>query len=83
MNAAYTTIENKLNEVQSYVNIWLQYQALWDMEANTVYNKLGNDLVKWQQLLGEIKRARTTFDNSNTWKNFGPIVIDYGQVGID
>ena len=58
----------------------LQYQALWDMEANTVHAKLGNDLNKWQQLLGEIKRARTTFDNSNTQKDFGPIIIDYGQV---
>ena len=35
---------------------------------------------KWQQLLGEIKRARTTFDNSSTQKGFGPIIIDYAQV---
>eukprot|EP01114_Cavostelium_apophysatum_P023031 TRINITY_DN854_c0_g1_i2.p1 TRINITY_DN854_c0_g1~~TRINITY_DN854_c0_g1_i2.p1 ORF type:complete len:4577 (-),score=1545.65 TRINITY_DN854_c0_g1_i2:38-13768(-) len=80
LEKAYSTIETKLEEVQSYVNIWLQYQALWDMEANAVYSRLGSDLVKWQQLLGEIKRARTTFDNSDTQKNFGPIVIDYGQV---
>ena len=50
------------------------------MESNTLYSKLGNDLNKWQQLLGEIKRARTTFDNSSTQKGFGPIIIDYAQV---
>lgn len=50
------------------------------METNTVYTQLGDDLIKWQQLLSEIKRARSTFDNSETKKNFGPIVIDYGQV---
>jgi dynein heavy chain 1 len=50
------------------------------MESNTLYSKLGNDLNKWQQLLGEIKRARTTFDNSSTQKSFGPIIIDYAQV---
>lgn len=129
LEKAYTTIQSRLDEVQRYVDIWLQYQALWDMEATTIYNKLGTDLNKWQQLLGkksfsvtgrevycvlgcfrvlllevfvtcalwcgmvgrlclsffspstaEIKRARTTFDNSNTRKIFGPIVIDYALV---
>lgn len=32
------------------------------------------------QLLGQIKRSRTTFDNSQTEKKFGPLVIDYAQV---
>lgn len=80
LETAYNTIESKLQEVQQYVNIWLQYQALWDMESHTLYSKLGNDLSKWQQLLGEIKRSRTTFDNSSSSKNFGPIIIDYAQV---
>jgi dynein heavy chain 1 len=80
LQKAYSTIESKLEEVQKYVVIWLQYQALWDMEANTLYSQLGTDLNKWQQLLGEIKRARTTFDNSATRKSFGPIIIDYAQV---
>lgn len=94
---AYAAIEVKLDEVRKYVGIWLQYQALWDMEASTIYSKLGDDLNKWQmvfsrllyiglfahfvfQLLGQIKRARTTFDNSQTDKKFGPLVIDYAQV---
>lgn len=80
LQSGYGVLETKLKEVQQYVNIWFQYQALWDMEASTLYSHLGNDLNKWQLLLGEIKRSRTTFDNSSTRKSFGPITIDYGQV---
>lgn len=80
LNSGYAVLEAKLKEVQQYVNIWFQYQALWDMEASTLYSQLGNDLNKWQLLLGEIKRSRTTFDNSSTRKSFGPITIDYAQV---
>jgi hypothetical protein len=32
------------------------------------------------QLLEEIKRSRKTFDNSDSEKNFGAVVIQYGQV---
>lgn len=38
------------------------------------------DCLTLYQLLGQIKRARTTFDNSQTEKKFGSLVIDYGQV---
>jgi dynein heavy chain 1 len=80
LESAFTIIEKKLKEVRDYVQIWLQYQSLWDMEPSTVYSRLGDDLTKWQRLLHEIKRSRTTFDNTDTKKDFGPIVIRYGQV---
>ncbi|EFA77050.1 cytoplasmic dynein heavy chain [Heterostelium album PN500] len=80
LETAYQTIQSKLDEVQKYVQIWLQYQALWDMESSFVYSKLGDDLNRWQQLLSQIKKSRSTFDNSSTQKEFGPLVIDYGQV---
>lgn len=48
LKRAYTAIEAKLAEVTKYVQIWLQYQSLWDMEASSIYNKLGDDLRKWQ-----------------------------------
>ncbi|EGG19081.1 cytoplasmic dynein heavy chain [Cavenderia fasciculata] len=80
LDKAYATIQSKLDEVHRYVQIWLQYQALWDMESSYVYNKLGDDLSRWQNLLGQIKKSRTTFDNSDTDKAFGPLIIDYAQV---
>lgn len=60
--------------------MWLQYQCLWDMQAENIYNRLGEDLTKWQALLVQIRKARGTFDNAETRKEFGPVVIDYGKV---
>lgn len=62
------------------VQVWLQYQCLWDMQAENIYNRLGEDLTKWQALLVQIRKARGTFDNAETRKEFGPVVIDYGKV---
>jgi hypothetical protein len=42
--------------------------------------RLGDSLTHWQQLLTEIKKARSTFDTSDTQKSFGVCVIDYEQV---
>ena len=52
---AYSAIESVLKEVQEYVKVWLQYQSLWDMQSHNVYDKLGDDLNKWMQLLTEIR----------------------------
>ncbi|CAI2172645.1 16667_t:CDS:10, partial [Funneliformis geosporum] len=79
LEKAYDVIEAKLKEVSEYVNVWFQFQSLWDLEANNVYAILGDDLLKWQQILTEIKKSRNTFDNSDTSRSFGPIEIDYQQ----
>ncbi|KAI9173154.1 dynein heavy chain [Blastocladiella emersonii ATCC 22665] len=80
LRAVYSIIEAKMAQVEAYVEVWLQYQSLWDLEPSTVYEALGDDLAKWQGILLEIKKARGTFDVSDTAKLFGPIVIDYEQV---
>lgn len=68
------------NSVLLHLQVWLQYQCLWDMQAENIYNRLGEDLNKWQALLVQIRKARGTFDNAETKKEFGPVVIDYGKV---
>jgi hypothetical protein len=52
------------------------------MQAENIYNRLGEDLNKWQALLVQIRKARGTFDNAETKKEFGPVVIDYGKVSL-
>ncbi|KAJ3351758.1 hypothetical protein GGF32_004086 [Allomyces javanicus] len=76
----YAIVEQKMLQVEEYVEVWLQYQSLWDLEPSTVYEALGDDLQKWQSILLEIKKARATFDVSDTAKSFGPVVVDYEQV---
>lgn len=35
---------------------------------------------RWDRLIQDMKRSRTTFDNSDTARFFGPIVVEYGTV---
>ncbi|KIJ38518.1 hypothetical protein M422DRAFT_258888, partial [Sphaerobolus stellatus SS14] len=76
----FTLIESKVQQLKEYVAKWLQFQSLWDLEAEYVFNRLGEDLKLWQQLLTEIKRTRSTFDTSETQKSLGVCIIDYEQV---
>ncbi|KAI5123732.1 hypothetical protein M0805_000325 [Coniferiporia weirii] len=76
----FVLIENKVQQLKEYVAKWLQFQSLWDLEAEYVFNRLGDSLSHWQQLLTEIKKARSTFDTSETQRSFGACVIDYEQV---
>ncbi|KAH9920337.1 cytoplasmic dynein heavy chain 1 [Fomitopsis serialis] len=76
----FLLIEQKVQQLREYVAKWLQFQSLWDLEAEYVFSRLGDSLANWQQLLTEIKKARSTFDTSETQKSFGVCVIDYEQV---
>ena len=77
---AYNLIENVMEDITEYVQNWYQYQALWDMTPSVVYETLGDSVSKWQQLLREIKKARSTFDNHEIEKCFGFFIIHYGSV---
>ncbi|KAJ7366479.1 dynein heavy chain, N-terminal region 1-domain-containing protein [Mycena albidolilacea] len=76
----FALIELKVQQLTEYVGKWLQFQSLWDLEAEYVFNRLGDSLGHWQQLLTEIKKTRSTFDTSDTQKSFGVCIIDYEQV---
>ena len=76
----FALIETKVQHLKDYIGKRLQFQSLWDLEAEYVFNRLGDSLANWQQLLTEIKKARSTFDTSDTQKSFGVCVIDYEQV---
>lgn len=60
-----------MQQVSAYVGKWLQFQSLWDLEAEYVFARLGDALERWQQLLAEIKKTRATFDTSATERAFG------------
>lgn len=80
LSAVYDAIEEKLREVTNYVDKWLQFQSLWDLQSEYVYEVLGEDLGKWLHLLQEIRKTRTTFDTSESTRSFGSVTIDYEQV---
>ncbi|KAJ5127831.1 hypothetical protein N7448_008610 [Penicillium atrosanguineum] len=80
LNQVYGVIESRLGDVSEYVNKWLQFQSLWDLQSEQVYDILGDDLSQWLQLLQEIRKSRATFDTSEVGRSFGNIRIDYEQV---
>lgn len=69
-----------MRELTDYANKWLRFQSLWDLEAESVYARLGDSLSDWQQLLSEIRRTRSTFDTSETQRSFGAVTVKYEQV---
>ncbi|TGZ77375.1 dynein heavy chain [Ascodesmis nigricans] len=80
LSEAYIAIESKIETISSYVDEWLRFQSLWDLQSEKVYDALGDNLGKWLQLLQEIRKSRSTFDTSDVSKSFGNLVIDYEQV---
>lgn len=52
---AYAAIESKISEVRNYVDEWLRYQSLWDLQADTLYGRLGEDITQWIKCLNDIK----------------------------
>lgn len=74
------SVEKKLREIGGYVDKWLQFQSLWDLQSEKVYNELGDKLSNWLQLLQELRKTRQTFDTTEVSRSFGHITIDYDQV---
>lgn len=63
---AYGKIKEILHGAEVYVETWLSYQGLWEIDINNVYESLGDDIEAWQRILNDIKNGRGTFDNSET-----------------
>jgi len=83
INKTYKAIDDQISKAEKYIQEWLNYQSLWEIDAETqIYAKIGDDIEKWQRLMNAIKNGRKTFDNSETEKFFGPIEISYSLVQL-
>ncbi|ODM96402.1 Dynein heavy chain, cytoplasmic [Orchesella cincta] len=80
LESSYRAIEAKMTEVTNYVNEWLCYQSLWDLQPDQLYGKLGENITLWLKCLADIKQTRSTFDTAEVRRSFGPVVIEYGKV---
>ncbi|CAJ0934299.1 unnamed protein product, partial [Mesorhabditis belari] len=80
LELAYSTVDAIMKKVEDYVGEWLRYQALWDLQAEVLYDALGSDLPKWMKTLVEIRKSRGTFDTTETQKRIFPVIIDYVKV---
>ena len=80
LSKVYGVIEDRIHDINNYVDKWLQFQSLWDLQSEQVYDILGENLSNWLQLLHEIRKTRSTFDTSESSHAFGNAMIDYEQV---
>ncbi|RWS31185.1 Dynein heavy chain: cytoplasmic-like protein [Leptotrombidium deliense] len=80
LESAYEAIEKHVKQMQDYIEQWLTYQSLWDLQPDMLYSKLGNSVTKWMNTLIEIKKSRATFDTTESRKEIGPIIVDYAKV---
>jgi dynein heavy chain 1 len=55
LESSYQAIEEKVSVVLNYVNEWLCYQTLWDLQPDQLYGKLGEDIGLWLSCLADIK----------------------------
>jgi dynein heavy chain 1 len=78
---AYRAITSVMSRVSTYVNEWIRYQVLWDLQSDFVGDRLENDLDKWIRTLVEIRDTRKKLDDSNSigMRAF-PVFIDYAEV---
>ncbi|XP_061172861.1 cytoplasmic dynein 1 heavy chain 1-like isoform X1 [Saccostrea echinata] len=77
---AYSAIQAVMKEFDKYVKVWLRYQSLWDLNPDVLYSRLGTKIKLWMNTLEEIKSSRKTFDTSETQKEIGPIIVQFGKV---
>lgn len=77
---AFTAIDSLLSQAKEFVDIWLNFQSLWDLQPESLYTRLGESLNAWIGCLIEMKESRKSFDTQETNRKFGPIVIDYNKV---
>ena len=80
LNGAYAAIIETVRTAEQYVSTWLNYQNLWDLQADQIYAKLGISLRNWMTILDDIRTMRKHFDTSETHKEFGPICIQFAKV---
>ncbi|KAK3073664.1 dynein heavy chain, partial [Teratosphaeriaceae sp. CCFEE 6253] len=76
----YESIEAKLGAAQVYVDEWLHFQSLWDLQLDQIQDDLDAELDLWLQLILEIRQKRDTFDTSGSQRSFGHLIVNYEQV---
>ena len=82
IKSVYMELEQTFTKAATYVDTWRNYQALWDIDQkkNLVYEILGDEIDKWNQMLNEITMSRRTFETAENFILFGGLEISYGAV---
>ena len=83
MKSIYQQLEGIFKQAESFIDTFKKYQALWDIEQmnEKVYEILGDEIDKWNQILNEITVSKWRMSEMRTNYLFiGGIKITYGPV---
>lgn len=80
ISSIYQMVDQCLHDVREYVDKWLRFQSLWDLQSDQVYDTLGDDLSQWLALLHDIRSDRSTFESSPSRHQLGLLTVNYEHV---
>jgi dynein heavy chain 1 len=80
LTRAFDAITAAVNKLSIYITFWTDFQSLWDLQPEVLYERLGEDLEKWMRTLTEIKRARNSIDIPDTHHTIFPFSVDCSKV---
>ena len=55
LEGAYKDIFKIFTNADEYIRNWENYESLWVIDSRKIFEKLGEDINKWQSLLNEIR----------------------------
>nr|CAG4709143.1 unnamed protein product [Naegleria fowleri] len=79
LHSIFVLVQKSSRKTDKYVQQWLQYQSMWDMDIGQVMSEF-NELESWIQLLQDFSKAKLVSENGLYSKDFGPIVVNYRDV---
>ena len=50
------------------------YKVLWEIQPKTIYDKLGDDAIKWQTLMEELRRGQGILIRRKQNKSLGQLL---------
>ena len=81
MNIAYESIEQVQEKSAVYINKWMVYQFLWDVEHSNIETHIGEDVNHWQQFLADVWKKRSIFDTSEQRVVYNEVVtIEFARL---
>ena len=76
----HKAIEQVMKQLNEYVDQWMHYQGLWDLQPDLLYERLGTQMDKWMNVIMAIKKSRVAIDSPDSHFRIFPFVVDFTKV---
>lgn len=76
----FDSVEATYEIISRYLDSWMTFQSLWDLDVDEVCETLSQDLQSWIELFIEFRETRHLFDTVETSKRFGTLEIQYEKI---